>query len=66
MYDVYRHVGKDEFRLTIRQGNKLPKLASASKWTLCANRKLVPRIVSEEVERIGYCVTRQKKRAASA
>lgn len=60
MYDVYRHVDKKEFQLTVLQGTKLPKAAAVSKWKLFANRKLVPRIVSDEVVRIGYCVTRPK------
>ncbi len=60
MYDVYRHVDRTDIRLTVLQGTGLPKTASVAKWRLLANRKVVPRIISDEIARIGYCVTRPK------
>lgn len=60
MYDVYRHVDRKTLLLTVLQGAGLPDRASAAKWRLLANRKLVPKIVSAEVDRAGYCVTRPK------
>ena len=60
MYDVYRHVDRKTLLLTVPQGAGLPDRASASKWRLFANRKLVPKIVSAEVGRTGYCVSRPK------
>lgn len=60
MYDVYRHVDRKAFLLTVPQGVELPKGASTTKWMLLANRKRVPKIVADEIGRIGYCVTRPK------
>lgn len=60
MYDIYRHVDQTDLRLTVPRGAGLPKKASVGKWRLLANRKVVPRLVSEEIIRIGYCVTRPK------
>lgn len=60
MYDVYHHVDRKELQLTVPRGSELPKNASAAKWRLFANRKLVPKIVSDEITRIGYCVTKPK------
>ncbi|MFZ5674156.1 MAG: hypothetical protein ACOZAM_14440 [Pseudomonadota bacterium] len=46
--------------MTVPQGTGLPKAASPEKWMLLANRKLVPKIVSAEIGRAGYCVTKPK------
>ncbi len=62
MYDVYRHAVRKQFHLTVLQGAELPKEASGAKWLLLANRKLVPKIVRDEIGRVGYCVTRPKQR----
>jgi hypothetical protein len=61
MYDIYHHVDRKEFQLTVLRGSDLPKKAPAAKWRLFANRKLVPKIVSDEITRSGYCVTKPKK-----
>jgi hypothetical protein len=60
MYDVYRHVERKTLLLTVPQGAGLPEKASAARWRLFAKRKAVPKIVSTEVDRTGYCVTRPK------
>ena len=60
MYDVYHHIDRKECHLTVPRGSGLPKTASTAKWRLFANRKLVPKIVSDEIARIGYCVTKPK------
>jgi hypothetical protein len=60
MYDVYHHVDRKAFLLTVLQGVGLPKTASPARWKLLANRKLVPKIVSDEIGRTGYCVTKPK------
>jgi hypothetical protein len=64
MYDVYRHAFKKQFELTVLQGAKLPEKALSAEWLLLANRKLVPKIVRDEIGRIGYCVTRPRKQIA--
>jgi hypothetical protein len=64
MYDIYRHSVRKQFQLTVPQGAELPETASAAKWRLFANRKLVPKIVRDEISRVGYCVTRPKQRMA--
>ncbi|MGE3871682.1 MAG: hypothetical protein AB7F74_01875 [Parvibaculaceae bacterium] len=64
MFDVYRHAYKKDFQLTVPQGAGLPKRASSAEWLLLANRKVVPKIVRDEVDRAGYCVTRPKKQTA--
>ena len=62
MYDIYRHAVRKQFQLTVPRGAGLPETASATQWRLLANRKLVPKIVRDEVGRVGYCVTRPKQR----
>lgn len=64
MYDVYRHINRSEFRLTVLQGKGLPREASKASWRLIANRKIVPKIVSEEIARTGFSVTRPKSPTA--
>jgi hypothetical protein len=64
MYDVYRHAVRKQFHLTVPQGADLPDNAPAAKWLLLANRKLVPKIVRDEIGRVGYCVTKPKQRMA--
>ncbi len=49
MYDVYRHIDRKEFHLTVLQGAELPKETLVTKWRLLANRKFVPKIVSDEI-----------------
>jgi hypothetical protein len=66
MYDIYGHVRRSEFRLTVPKGNGLPKEALESNWRLIANRKIVPRLVSDEIGRAGFSVTRPKTRLADA
>lgn len=60
MYDVYRHRNRPEFSLTVPQGGVLPAKARKGNWRLIANRKIVPRIVSAEVARAGFSVTRER------
>ena len=64
MYDIYRHAVRKQFHLTVPQGAELPENASAAQWLLLANRKLVPKIVRDEIGRVGYCVTRPKQKMA--
>ena len=66
MYDIYVHVQRSEFRLTVPQGNGLPRKALKGNWRLIANRKVVPRLVSDEIVRVGFSVTRPKGRVAGA
>ena len=66
MYDIYAHVHRSEFRLTVLNGNGLPKKALKGNWRLIANRKIVPRLVSDEIGRVGYSVTRPKVRPGGA
>jgi hypothetical protein len=66
MYDIYGHVHRSEFRLTVLQGNGLPVRALKGNWRLIANRKVVPRLVSDEIARAGFSVTRPKTRHAGA
>lgn len=61
MYDVYRHAERKQFHLTVPQGADLPEKASGEKWLLLANRKLVPKLVRDEISRVGYCVTKPKR-----
>jgi hypothetical protein len=63
MYDIYRHTYRSEFRLTVPQGNGLPKKALKGHWRLIANRKIIPKIVSDEIARTGFSVTRPKPSA---
>lgn len=60
MYDVYGHKHRSEFRLTVPRGKELPEKALKGHWRLIANRKVVPRIVSDEIARSGFSVTRSK------
>jgi hypothetical protein len=60
MYDVYRHIRRSEFRLTVPKGKGLPGAASETDWHLIANRKIVPKLVSDEIARAGFSVTRPK------
>lgn len=64
MYDVYRHIHRSEFRLTVLQGHELPRKASKASWRLVANRKIVPKVVSDEIARTGFSVTKPKSPAA--
>lgn len=66
MYDIYRHANTDksDFRLTVLQGKGLPAKALTSNWMLVANRKKVPKIVSDEIARVGFSVTRPRRPAA--
>lgn len=64
MYDIYAHVHRSQFRLTVPQGNGLPKKAMKGNWRLIANRKVVPRLISDEILRTGFSVTRPKARVA--
>jgi hypothetical protein len=64
MYDIYGHVRRSEFRLTVLKGNGLPGKALKGNWRLIANRKVVPRLVSDEIARMGFSVTRPKVRVA--
>ena len=64
MYDIYGHVHRSEFRLTVQQGKGLPQKALKGNWRLIANRKVVPRLVSDEIARAGFSVTRPKARFA--
>lgn len=66
MYDIYGHVRRTEFRLTVPKGNGLPQKALKGNWRLIANRKIVPRLVSDEIGRTGFSVTRPKSRLAQA
>lgn len=66
MYDIYGHVRRPEFRLTVPKGNGLPQKALKGNWRLIANRKIVPRLVSDEIGRTGFSVTRPKTRFARA
>ena len=66
MYDIYAHVRRSEFRLTVPNGNGLPQKALKGNWRLIANRKIVPRLVSDEIGRMGFSVTRPKARPGSA
>lgn len=65
MYDIYGHVRRSEFRLTVLKGMGLPSKALKGNWRLIANRKFVPRLVSDEIGRMGFSVTRQKARFGS-
>jgi hypothetical protein len=62
MYDIYGHVRRSEFTLTVPKGNGLPKKALKGNWRLIANRKIVPRLVADEIGRMGFSVTRPKTR----
>jgi hypothetical protein len=62
MYDVYGHIHRSEFKLTVPQGKGLPGKALPGNWRLIAHRKIVPRIVSDEIGRTGFSVTRPKSR----
>ncbi len=64
MYDIYAHVHRSEFRLTVPKGNGLPGKALKGNWRLIANRKVVPQLVSDEIVRSGFSVTRPKSRFA--
>ena len=66
MYDIYGHIHRSEFRLTVQQGKGLPRKALKGNWRLIANRKVVPQLVSDEIVRAGYSVTRSRTRPASA
>jgi len=66
MYDIYGHIRRSEFRLTVPKGNGLPKQALKGNWRLIANRKVVPRLVSDEIGRMGFSVTRPKARSDGA
>jgi|GEM_PF-3217487 len=66
MYDIYGHIRRSEFRLTVPKGNGLPKKALKGNWRLIANRKIVPRLVSDEIGRVGFSVTRLKTRLGGA
>ncbi len=66
MYDIYRHVRRSEFTLTVLKGRGLPGAALKGNWRLIANRKIVPRLVSDEIIRVGYSVTRPKARLGGA
>lgn len=66
MYDIYRHVRRSEFSLTVPKGNGLPKEALKGNWRLIANRKTVPRLVSDEIGRTGFSVTRPKSQVTGA
>src|SRR4029078_12538246 len=60
MYDVYRHLHRSEFSLTVPQGNGLPSKARKGNWRLVAKRKIVPRIISDEIARSGFSISRPK------
>jgi hypothetical protein len=62
MYDIYGHAHRPEFTLTVPGGNGLPEKALKGNWRFIANRKIVPHLVSEEIGRVGYSVTRAKIR----
>lgn len=66
MYDIYRHADTDKsaFRLTVLQGTGLPQKALKAHWLLIANRKKVPKLVSDEIARVGFSVTRPKRSSA--
>ena len=66
MFDVYGHIRRSEFRLTVPRGKGLPEKALKGNWRLIANRKTVPRLVSDEIGRTGFSVTRPKSRLARA
>lgn len=66
MYDIYGHVHRSEFRLTVLRGKGLPRNALKGNWRLIANRKIVPRLVSDEIDRVGFSVTRPKARLGGA
>jgi hypothetical protein len=63
MYDIYRHAdtAKSDFRLTVLQGTGLPEKALKSNWRLVANRKKVPKLISDEIARVGFSITRPKR-----
>lgn len=66
MYDIYGHVRRSEYRLTVPKGTGLPGKALKGNWRLIANRKIVPRIISDEIMRTGFSVTRPKSRLSGA
>jgi hypothetical protein len=65
MYDIYRHAdtAKSDFRLTVLQGKGLPEKALKSNWRLVANRKKVPKLIADEIARVGFSITRPKRSA---
>ena len=66
MYDIYGHVRRSEYRLTVPKGSGLPGKALKGNRRLIANRKIVPRLISEEIRRVGFSVTRPKSKLAGA
>jgi hypothetical protein len=66
MYDIYVHLRRSEFTLTVPKGKGLPRTALKGNWRLIANRKIVPRLVSDEIGRVGFSVTRPKARIGGA
>jgi hypothetical protein len=60
MYDIYGHIDRTQFRLTVPKGDKLPEAAKKQRWKFLTHRTRVPKVVADEVERNGYAVNREK------
>ena len=60
MYDIYGHIHQTQFRLTVPKGEKLPDAAHKQRWKFLTHRSRIPKIIADEIPRIGYAVNREK------
>jgi hypothetical protein len=65
MYDIYGHTNQTQLRLTVPRGDKLPEAAQKQRWKFLTHRSRVPKIIADEVARIGFAVNREKLRVKS-
>lgn len=60
MYDVYGHIYRTQFRLTVPKGSKLPDAAHKQRWKFLTHRSHIPKVIADEVARSGFAVNRLK------
>jgi hypothetical protein len=60
MYDIYGHIHRTQFRLTVAKGDKLPDAAHKQRWKFLTHRSRVPKVIADEIARSGYAVNREK------
>ena len=60
MYDIYGHIHRTQFRLTLPKGDKLPEAAQKQRWKFLTHRARVPKVIADEIARSGFAVNREK------
>lgn len=65
MYDSYCNILRTDLRLIVPRGAKLPDAISSEKWRPTHRLLSIPQIVSDEIERSGFSIIRQKKQEES-